>query len=908
MSSLLGKRGRPPGGKRGRGRPRTTSAPARLTTDLVPKKRKQWRDEDMCAALHAVQHGQLKISEAVKKFNVPRQTLRDRISGRVAHGTKPGPKPYLTKEEESEFAEFLVETAKAGYGKSRQQVKAIAENVAQDKGVLGADEHISDGWYCRFMERQVNLSLRKGDPIANVRMDCLDEETMTEYFAMLKDLMTKKDLLDKPNQIYNVDETGMPLDHRPPKVVAQRGQKKVRCRTSGNRSQVTVIACVSATGHSIPPYVIFDAKGMNYEWMKGEVPGTRYAVSDTGWVDTELFKGWLVMHLLKHAVAGRPLLLVLDGHSTHYQPETIKFAQQNGVIMMCLPPHTTHESQPLDASVFKPLKQNWHKACHKFVQRNPGKVITKYDFSPLLHEAWNDTMIPTVIASGFRRSGIYPFNPKALDYGPSKSHEKTNPTSQVSIANSSQAMATSSTDIVDPEPSFTADEEKRFQRRYENSYDIPEPRYLLWLKGRYPERFKELSSPQELSLAAAFSENTESDLLRLGLMTSSTVTCLDVQQPEGVASADTEQPLDLVPDMSPPPDTAMMQDMVHTVESHIPEQQLIGPSGEQSTVQCNDDLSPPPDSTLTEMQPGEDHTPEQQLAGVPPSNNACTMMEMQSSMEDHPPEQHSGKQSVVLRSSKSMAAPAPPEHEGELKYISKYLVQYVPVKPKKPSTASRVTGARILTSEECAQLIFEREEKKKKEKEEKEARKAAREQKKKEKEEAARKKAELAEKRKENAAKKKEEAAKKKEEAAKRKEEAIKRKEEAARKKAEQVPQSRKRHNRTVSTRDERETASDSEDQENDDDDDDDDDEGEEDGTESGRVTRSASRFTTDATVVENSNQCCVCFRTYEEDQAEDTGFQWVKCVCQRWVHEDCYSEVLTDKFGRELICPYCVL
>ena len=122
------------------------------------------------------------------------------------------------------------------------------------------------------------------------------------------------------------------------------------------------------------------------------------------------------------------------GHSTHYQPDTIKFACQNGVIMMCLPPHTTHESQPLDASVFKPLKQNWHNACHNFVQRNPGKVITKYDFSPLLHEAWNNTMIPTVITSGFRRSGIYPFNPKALDYGASQSQQKITTPGQVSVA------------------------------------------------------------------------------------------------------------------------------------------------------------------------------------------------------------------------------------------------------------------------------------------------------------------------------------------------------------------------------------------------------------------------------------------------------------------------------------------
>ena len=54
-------------------------------------------------------------------------------------------------------------------------------------------------------------------------------------------------------------------------------------------------------------------------------------------------------------------------------------------------------------------------------------------------------------------------------------------------------------------------------------------------------------------------------------------------------------------------------------------------------------------------------------------------------------------------------------------------------------------------------------------------------------------------------------------------------------------------------------------------------------------------------------NICCVRFRTYE-DQEEETGFSWVKYMCQRWIHEDCYSEVVMDKHRRELICPYCVV
>ena len=77
-----------------------------------------------------------------------------------------------------------------------------------------------------------------------------------------------------------VDETGMPLDHRPPK----RGHKKVRYRTAGNKSQITVIGCVSATGHAVPPFVIWNAKSMNKEWSAGEVPGTTYRLSSKGWV------------------------------------------------------------------------------------------------------------------------------------------------------------------------------------------------------------------------------------------------------------------------------------------------------------------------------------------------------------------------------------------------------------------------------------------------------------------------------------------------------------------------------------------------------------------------------------------------------------------------------------------------
>ena len=49
-----------------------------------------------------------------------------------------------------------------------------------------------------------------------------------------------------------------------------------------------------------------------------EVVGTLYGLSSNGWVDSELFRGWLSEQFLSHAISACPLLLVLDGHSLHY--------------------------------------------------------------------------------------------------------------------------------------------------------------------------------------------------------------------------------------------------------------------------------------------------------------------------------------------------------------------------------------------------------------------------------------------------------------------------------------------------------------------------------------------------------------------------------------------------------------
>ena len=70
----------------------------------------------------------------------------------------------------------------------------IADSVACDKGVLKPGCRISRGWFERFMKRQPQPSLRKGDAIANVHMD---SEAMSQYFDLLNDVLEEYGLKNK---------------------------------------------------------------------------------------------------------------------------------------------------------------------------------------------------------------------------------------------------------------------------------------------------------------------------------------------------------------------------------------------------------------------------------------------------------------------------------------------------------------------------------------------------------------------------------------------------------------------------------------------------------------------------------------------------------------------------------------
>ena len=97
-------------------------------------------------AMLSAAKGQMSANKAADLHGVPHSTLKDRLSGRVVHGTNPGPKPYLTRNEEMELSTHLIQAASIGLGKTRRDVKCIVGSYAKSKGILKGST-VSNGWW-----------------------------------------------------------------------------------------------------------------------------------------------------------------------------------------------------------------------------------------------------------------------------------------------------------------------------------------------------------------------------------------------------------------------------------------------------------------------------------------------------------------------------------------------------------------------------------------------------------------------------------------------------------------------------------------------------------------------------------------------------------------------------------------
>ena len=93
----------------------------------------------------------------------------------------------------------------------------------------------------------------------------------------------------------------------------------------------------------------------------------------------------------------------------------IDYCDTYRILLAIYPPHSTHTLQPLDICLFRLLSQAYLNQLAIFIDQCQGFLsITKRDFFRLFWQAWNTLFTPKNIYSGFKATGLYPFNPELI--------------------------------------------------------------------------------------------------------------------------------------------------------------------------------------------------------------------------------------------------------------------------------------------------------------------------------------------------------------------------------------------------------------------------------------------------------------------------------------------------------------
>lgn len=200
----------------------------------------------------------------------------------------------------------MIETAKIGFPHTKKQTLVIVQQILESKGL---SKDVTNGWWERFVARHPQVCLRSAVPFSVARAMATDPDVLNRYFDVLEDCLYQNDIFNQPGRIFNCDETGLPLNPKCLKVVDQKGSKNPSYITSGDKSQLTVLACTCAAGYAIPPYIIFDRKNLNIRMTHGEVSGSLYGLPHNGRINSELFYHWFRDHFLQYIPEVRPILL-----------------------------------------------------------------------------------------------------------------------------------------------------------------------------------------------------------------------------------------------------------------------------------------------------------------------------------------------------------------------------------------------------------------------------------------------------------------------------------------------------------------------------------------------------------------------------------------------------------------------
>ena len=167
---------------------------------------------------------------------------------------------------------------------------------------------------------------------------------------------------------------------------------------------------------TLPPCLIFKGENLNSGWIPDEtLAGWKFITSKKGWTSDLIRFEWLKTHfqLFVSKLTNLRHLLIINSYSSHVTARFIAYCITSKIDLFLLPPHLLHKTQPLDLSIFRPLKTVTNLEVDRIFRHSTMRLL-RIEWTSAYIKARARCFKPSSIESGFRKAGIYLFNPEIL--------------------------------------------------------------------------------------------------------------------------------------------------------------------------------------------------------------------------------------------------------------------------------------------------------------------------------------------------------------------------------------------------------------------------------------------------------------------------------------------------------------
>ena len=216
------------------------------------------------------------------------------------HTNPNGRLTLLTPDEEKYLINYIQYMTKHASPLTVQQIRGFTWQVIVVSGRASQFKNTgpSEKWWRGFKKsHSKEITLRKPGNLDRGRGRMANEHVVSNHFKTLGKISEENDSLNKPEHIFNVDESGMSMNCTNGKVVVKKGAK-AHSTAKDQRDHITVNCCVSANGQTIPPFIIYEKAFPSAPYKSEGIVNALYDKSENGYMDKVHFQTWFFDHFI----------------------------------------------------------------------------------------------------------------------------------------------------------------------------------------------------------------------------------------------------------------------------------------------------------------------------------------------------------------------------------------------------------------------------------------------------------------------------------------------------------------------------------------------------------------------------------------------------------------------------------